>query len=190
MAPEQQQSKDQQAKDQQIKASIQKALDLAARCSASETSDNYEFLEEQVDQLEAQSREALKSRLDFKSLLAKLTSRKPLTPADLKTLELLIVGDAESYLKYESELAEWKTQLKRVLDQIAALQSSALDVDTLMRARALCREAHEVLADLVFYFDAKERVAKFQSATQGQIDADGYRVLAEIVQEMLTPDRT
>jgi hypothetical protein len=48
----------------------------------------------------------------------------------------------------------------------------------------LCREAREVLADLVFYFDAKERADKFQVATQGAIDADGYRFLAEIVSQM------
>jgi len=176
-------------RDQQIKASIKKALDLAVRCGASESSENYEFLEEHIDELEAQAREACQAKMDFASLLPKLAAGSPLTPADLKILEVLIVGDAEYYLKYESELDEWKAQLKRVLDQIAALQSSALDVEGLMHARALCREAHEVVSDLVFYFDAKERVAKFQSATQGQIDAEGYRFLTEIVREMLASDK-
>lgn len=179
-----------QAKEQQVRTSIQKTLDLAARCAASVTSDNYEFLEEQVDDLEAQATEAFHAKIDIKSLLSKLVAGGGLTPADLKTLELLIVGDAEYYLKYESELEEWRTRLRHVLDQIASLQTSALDVDTLMHARALCREAHEVLGDLVFYFDAKERVAKFQAATQGQIDAEGYRFLAGIVQEMLAPHKT
>jgi chromosome segregation ATPase len=175
--------------DQQIKASFEKALDLAARCDAAETSDNYEFLEQQIDELEAQAREAVHAKMDFKSLLAKLVGGLPLTPADLNSLELLIVGDAEYYLRYESEIEEWKTQLKRVLDQIANLQISAFDVDTLMHIRALCREAHEVLSDLVYYFDAKERIAKFKIATQGRIDPDGYRFLAEIVQEMLASDK-
>lgn len=179
-----------QAKDQQVKTSIKKTMDLAARCSTSESSDNYEFLEQQVDELEAQAREAFQAKMDFESLLPKLTVGGPLTPADLKTLELLIVGDAEYYLKYGSELGAWKAQLKRVLEQIATLQASALDLDSLMRARALCREAHEVLADLVFYFDAKERAAKFQAATQGQIDVEGYRFLTKIVREMLTSDKT
>ena|SRR5271163_493671 len=179
-----------QAKEQQVRTSIQKTLDLAARSAASETSDNYEFLEEQVDELEIQATEAFHAKIDFKSLLSKLVAGAGLMPADLKTLELLIVGDAEYYVKYESELEEWKTQLRRVLDQIASLQASTLDVDTLMHARALCREAHEVLADLVFYFDAKERAAKFLAATQGQIDAEGYRFLAGIIQGMLASDKT
>lgn len=175
--------------DEQLRASFKKALDLAARCDASETSDNYEFLEEEIDELEAHARKAVHAKLDFKSLLPKLVAGVPLTPDDLKTLELLIVGDAEYYLKYESEVEEWKAQLKRVLDQIASLQTSPLDADNLMHARALCREAHEVLSDLVYYFDAKERAAKFQAATQGQIDPEGYRFLAEIVQEMLASDK-
>jgi hypothetical protein len=179
----------QDVKDQQIKASIKKTMDSAARCSASESSDNYEFLEEQIDELEAQAREAFQRRMDFASLVPKLAAGSPLSPADLKTLELLIVGDAEYYLKYESEVEEWRTQLKRVLDQIAGLQSSALDVEGLMHARALCREAHEVVSDLVYYFDAKERVAKFQSATQGKIDAEGYRFLTGIIREMLASDK-
>jgi hypothetical protein len=179
-----------QAKEQQVRTSIRKTLDLAARCAASETSDNYEFLEQQVDDLEAQATEAFHAKIDVESLLSKLVASGPLTPPDLKSLELMIVGDAEYYLKYESEFEEWKTQLKRVLGQIANLQASAFDVDTLMQARALCREAHEALADLVFYFDAKERAAKFQTVTQGQIDAEGYRFLAEVVQGMLASDKT
>src|SRR5271165_3188808 len=97
-------------RDQQIKASIKKALDLAVRCGASESSENYEFLEEHIDELEAQAREACQAKMDFASLLPKLAAGSPLTPADLKILEVLIVGDAEYYLKYESELDEWKAQ--------------------------------------------------------------------------------
>src|ERR1700678_2806270 len=178
-----------QAKEQQVRTSINKTLDLAARSSANESTDNYEFLEEQVDELEVQAKEAFHAKIDFKPLLAKLVAGGGLTSADLKALELLIVGDAEYYVKYESEMEEWKAQLKRVLDEIASLQTSTLDVDGLMRLRALCREAHEVLADLVFYFDAKERAAKVQAATQGKIDTDGYRFLTEIVRRALTSDK-
>jgi chromosome segregation ATPase len=175
--------------EEQIRTSIKKTQELAERCRGSESSDNYESLEEQVDELEERATEAVHSKTDLKSLLSKLRSRTPLMPSDLKALELLIVGDAESYLKYESELEEWKAQLKRVLDQIAAIQGSEFDVESLMHMRALCREAHEVLADLVFYFDAKERAEKFKIATQGQLDAEGYGFLAEIVQSQPNSDK-
>ncbi len=174
---------------EQIQAAVKKTQELAARCSASETSDNYEFLEVQIDELESQAQQAFRSKVDFASLLSKLRGLKPLTPGDVKTLELLIVGDAEYYVKYESELDEWRAQLRRVLEQIANLASSALDVDGLMHLRALCREAHEVLADLVFYFDARDRAAKFQATTQGPINNDGYRFLADIVRDMISSSK-
>jgi hypothetical protein len=178
-----------QAQHEQIRAGIQNALDLASRCRSDETSENYEFLEEQLDQVGAQARQALLLTLDLDALLAKLDARQSLTPSDLKTLELLIVGDAESYLKYESELAEWKKQLTSVLEGIAKLAKSDLDVDGVMQLRALCREAHESLSDLIFYSDAKERAAKFNASTAGPIDAEGYLFLAQIVRDMLRTDR-
>ena len=178
-----------QAQEQRIKTGIQNALDLASRCRSAGTSENYEFLEEQMDQIDAQARHALLLKLDLDALLEKLDARQSLTPSDFKTLELLIVGDAESYLKYESELAEWKAQLTRVLDQIGGLAKSDLDLDGVLQLRALCREAHESLSDLIFYFDAHERAAKFKASTSGPMDADGYIFLAQILRDMLRADR-
>ena len=173
----------------QLGPSIQQTLDLASRCTRAETSDNYGALSDQVEELEGQAREAFQSKMDFAGLLPKLKSGNPLTPSDLRTLELLIVGDAESYVEDEPEVEHWKSELQRVLGEIGKLQPAAFDVDGLMHLRALCREAREALADLVFYFDAKERTAKFRAATQQPIDPEGYRVLAQIVEAMLTSDK-
>jgi hypothetical protein len=168
-----------------IKTAIDKALQLAHAAVENETSENYELLGDQIEELEGQSREAFQSKMDFASLLPKLEKAKPLTPTDLKTLELLIVGDAEYYLKYETELNEWRQECKRILSDIAGLRSSELDVDGLMHLRALCREARRVLPDLFFYFEQKERAAHFEAATKGTIDQKGYRVLATMVKNML-----
>jgi hypothetical protein len=173
----------------QVSAAIQKTLEFSSRCQRAETSDNYGALEDQVGDLEGRAREAFQSQVNMAALLPKLQERKPLTADDMKTLELLMVGDAESYLKYETEVEHWKDELRRVLSEIGKLQTSLLTVDDLMHLRALCREAREALADLVFYFDAKERIAKFQAATTGSIDAEGYRVLAEIVTAMVSSDK-
>jgi hypothetical protein len=174
---------------QSVSTAINKALEMAARCTAQETSDNYGLLEDELGRVEAVAQEYFHSKLDVTGLLSKLQRSKPLTPADLKTLELLIVGDAESYLKYETEFEHWKSELKRALDEIAGMRGAEPDVDGLMHLRTLCREAQEALTDIVFYLDAKERASKFQEATRGPIDAEGYRVLAEIVREMLVLDR-
>ncbi len=173
----------------QVAASIRTALDQADRCAATETSDNYDFLESQIDIVEEQARQAVKSQLDIASLLPKLKEQKPLGPAELKTLELLIVGDAEYFLKYEADLDRWKEDANQLIAEIKNMQSSPLDVDGLMHLRALCQELRRVLPNIVYYLDQKERAAKFQESTKGPIDAEGYRVLAEMVTAIISSDQ-
>jgi len=176
-----------------VNETIQKTLALASRCTQVETSDNYGLLGDQVEELEAQAREVFQSTMGFGSLLPKLKSGKPLSPTDLKTLELLIVGDAESFLKYETEFDHWKSEIQQLVGEISKLQSglqgSGLDVDGLMHLRALCGEVRRVLPAIVYYLDQKERASKFQEATRGPIDAEASRVLAEIVEQMLVSDK-
>jgi len=174
------------ANDPQIPAVIKSVQDQATRCAAAETSDNYGDLDAQVETLEGQARETIQSKLAISSLLPKLKDRKPLTPEDLKTLELLIVGDAESFVKYEADLASWKERANQLLGEIGQLQSSSLDVDGLMHLRALCQELRRVLPSIVYYLEEKERAAKFQDAIKGPLDAEGYRALHEIVEAMAT----
>jgi hypothetical protein len=173
----------------QLNTMIQKTLELASRCAQAETSDNYGLLGDQVGELEDQAREAFQSKMNFGSLLPKLKAGKPLTPADLKTLELLIVGDAEYFLKYETEFDHWKSEVKQLIGEISKLQSGEVDVDGLMHLRALCAEVRRVLPAVVYYLDQKERTGKFQEATHGPIDAEGDRALAEIVEHMLASDK-
>jgi hypothetical protein len=104
-------------------------------------------------------------------------------------LELLIVGDAEYLLKYETEFDHWKSEIQQLLGGMSKLQSSNLDADGLMHLRALCAEVRRVLPAVVYYLDQKERASKFQQATQGPIDAEASRVLVEIIEQMLVSDK-
>jgi len=173
----------------QVTTSIGAAIEQANRSAATETSDTYDELGAQVSTLERQAYQAVKSQLDIVSLLPKLREAKPLGPSELKTLELLIVGDAEYFLKYDADLDRWKEEVNQLMAEIAKLQSSRLDVDGLMHLRALCQELRRVLPNIVYYLDQKERTAKFHEATKGTIDTEGYRVLAEMVTAMISSDR-
>ncbi len=172
----------------QVATSISAAIDQANRCAATETSDSYDELGARVSTLEGRAHQAVKSQLDIASLLPRLKESKPLGPAELKTLELLIVGDAEYFLKYEADLDRWKGEVSQLIAEIANLQSSQLDVDGLMHLRALCQELRRVLPNIVYYLDQKERTSKFHEATSGSIDKEGYRVLAEMVTAMISSD--
>jgi hypothetical protein len=170
-----------------VKTTIKAALDQAARCVASETSENYDALDALAQTLDGQAREALQSKLDLASLLPKLKQQKPLTPDDLKTLELLIVGDSESFVKYESDLPHWKAEVQRLVNELNGV--TAADVDGLLHVRAVCQEMRRVIPDVVYYLDDKERIERFRNATAGPLDAEGYRALAEIVTAMISSDK-
>ena len=169
-----------------VKTTIKAALEQAARCVASETSENYDALDALAQTLDGQAREALQSKLDLASLLPKLKQQKPLTPDERKTLELLIVGDSESFVKYESDLPHWKAEVQRLVNE---LNGVAADVDGLLHVRAVCQEMRRVIPDVVYYLDDKERIERFRNATAGPLDAEGYRVLAEIVTAMISSDK-
>jgi len=92
-------------------------------------------------------------------------------------------------MKYEADLDRWKGEVSQLMAEVAKLQSLRLDVDGLMHLRALCQELRRVLPDIVYYLDQKERVNKFHEATNGSIDTEGYRVLAEMVTAIISSDR-
>jgi hypothetical protein len=149
---------------QDLNTTIQQTVELASHCTQAETLDNYEAFGDRVEELEAQAREEFQSKMDFASLLPKLKAGSPLTPSDLKTLELLIVGDAEYFLKYETEFDHWKSEIEQLIGEISKLQSSDPDVDGLMHLRALCSEVRRVLPAVVYYLDQKERAKQVQGS--------------------------
>jgi hypothetical protein len=180
------------ASAQQVAAKLGKTLDIAARCFEAELGEGYEALNEEVSELEALAREAFQAKLSdtFKPVLEKLKKGQSLTPDELKMLELLIVGDAEYYLRSENNIENWKAQVRSLIEQIRGIQASQLeDVDGLMRLRAICREALELLPHVAFYLEEKERVHKFQEATSQPLDPEAGQAIAEIIQEKLDSDQ-
>ncbi len=127
--------------------------------------------------MEALAREAFQAKLSntFKPVLEKLKKGQSLTPDELKMLELLVLGDAEYYLRAENDIENWKTQVD--------------DVDGLMRPGAVCRETLELPPRLAFYLGEKERVRKFQEATSQPLDSEAGQVIAEIIQKKLDSDQ-
>jgi hypothetical protein len=178
------------AENQEVSAKVGEALDLAARCFQAEKSDGYESLAEQLEELEASAREGFQHHTDYKSLVYNLEKGNPLTPDELKTLKLLMVGDADYYLKYDDNFDRCESELKKIVEGIRTLQSSELDVDGLMHLRVLCREACSVARPTAFYLEQKERVRKFEEATRDGIDRESGQFLANIIKSMMNSSTT
>jgi hypothetical protein len=174
------------AEYQDVSAKTGETLDLAARCFEAENSEGYRVLIEQLEELETLARENFQNHADYKSLVSKLENGAPLTPDDLNTLKLLMVGDADYYLKYDDDFARSESELKEIVEGIRKLQSGNLDVDGLMHLRVLCREACSVARPTAFYLEQKERVRKFEDATRDGIDRESGRILADIIRRLMT----
>ena len=105
-------------------------------------------------------------------------------------LNLLIVGEAKYYVKHENDLENWRGELARLIEEIERIEAGgANDVDRLLHIQALCRDARHILPDITFYYSEKERLARFETATSGQIDAEKGRILADVIRAMMESDK-
>jgi hypothetical protein len=172
----------------EVSKKMGEALDLATRSLQAENSEGYDELREELEELETLAKRSFVNHNNYKSLLTKLENGTSLTPEELNTLKLLMVGDAEYYMKYDDDFDRSESELKRILEEIRKLQSTDLDVDGLMHLRVLCREASSVAKPTVFYLEQKERVGKFEAATRDGIDPESGKFLASLVNSMMSQD--
>lgn len=175
-----------------VEAKIDELLKQSDQALKNESEANYQEFQVQIYDLEGLAREAFQAKLGdlYWPILAKLEEGKALTTAEQEVLELLIVGEAKYYLRYENDVNLWKNELKRLLEEIKRQQAAGLDeIDSLMRLRALCRETFRVLPDLAYYFRERERIHKFEQATEGAIDDETRRALANLIKEMIESDK-
>jgi len=178
------------ADNKEVSAKIAEALGWADRCFQAENSEGYEGLNEQLEELETLAKKSFETHADYKMLLGKLEMGASLTPDELNTLKLLLVGDADYYLKYDDDFDRSESELKKIVDEIRKLPLSDLDVDGLMHLRVLCREACSVARPTAFYLEQKERVGKFEQATRDGIDRESGKFLANLIKSMMSLDNS
>ena len=177
---------------QDVDAKINEVLEGAALTFRDENESRYEEFQSQINNLEGVAREAFQTKLDdmYWPILAKLEEGQPLTAAEHNILELLMVGEAKYYLRSEQDVELWRGEIKRQLEELKKQQALGLDeIDSLMRIRAVCREALRVLPDMAYYFREQERVRRFDEMTQNAIDVETRRSLANLIKEMMGSDQ-
>lgn len=172
------------ADNAEIAGKMSEALNTAGQCSSTETIESYSQLAARLQELDSLAARSLRSHVASQPILAKLQQGASLTPDELQVLRLLIVGDADQYLKYDDDFEDAKTELKKILDEIQALASLDSNLDSLMHLRVLCREAASSLGPVLYYLEQKERVHNFEEHTRGPLSADAARILAGIVRNM------
>jgi len=169
-----------------VVAQIESLLAAAARAGADATTQNYDALLQQLQDLGELAHITCEMNLDHRELVRKLRDGQTLSPDEMNTVRLLLVGDADYYLKYDEEFDRCRDEVKKIIGEIERFKSGELGVDGLMHVSTLCREASNLLALAQHYLDARERVRRFEATTAGGLDRDTGRTLAGIIEGMFT----
>jgi hypothetical protein len=174
------------ARDQEVVAKLQQALNTAARCASAETARNYEILSEELQDLRSAVTHSCRSHADCRSLLDNLRAGNSLSAEEMATLRLMIVGDADYYLKYDEEFRRCNDDLHRLLSELKGFEADELDLDGLMHLDVLCQDACKMLTMAGHYLEQRDRVRSFEEATQGPLDQETGRSLATVISGMVS----
>jgi hypothetical protein len=169
---------------QDVIAQLDGTLAAAARCTADETAQNYDTLGQELRDLGEAAYLTCEMHVDYRALVRKLRAGDTLSPEEMTTVRLLMVGDADYYVKYDEEFERCKAETGKIIGEIERFKSAELGVDGLMHLSTLCREAGNLLALTQHYLDARERVRRFEASTAGTLDRDTARTLAGIIEGM------
>ena len=165
---------------------------VASEALGSDNSQKFEEFDLQVRELESMAHEAFQAKYDniFKDIVVKLEKGIDLSNEEFNLLKLLIVGDAEYYIKYENDLKNWQNELARLAAEIGNLESNNLDnTDNLLHMQALCRDARGVLPEITHYYREKERIARFEAAASSPVDDESKKIMADVVKSMISSDK-
>ena len=151
-----------------------------------DTGDMYSRLSTIFGELDQYLREYLQELTgdDVKKIIKKLKGSDSITAQDLDLVALWLVGDANYYVKHENNFKDWTKELKRLMDEINACNVDNPNADTVAKLRSLFRDASRVVADIFYYAEQKDRIAKFTESTQ-EIDADERGLLARLLEQKL-----
>jgi len=172
--------------NQEVAATLQQAFEAAARCASEETTKNYDDLAQDLVELEKVAKEACAGHADCQALIAKLRAGTALSADEMATLRLLMVGDADYYIKYDEELDRCKTEVTKIIAEMQRLQTGELTADALMHLSVLSLEGRILLELTRHYFEAQDRIRRFDTATSVGIDHDAATALVRIIQGMTT----
>ena len=165
---------------------------VASEALGSDNSQNFEEFDRQVRELESMAREAFQAKYNnvYKDIIVKLEKGTNLSSEEFEILKLLVIGDAEYFIKYENDLQNWKDELARLTAEIEKLESDDLDnVDNLLHMQALSRDVRNVLPAITFYYREKERIARFETAAAGPVDDESKKIMADVIKSMISSSK-
>src|SRR5438046_10467160 len=118
---------------QDVVVRVEDALAAATRCASDETAQNYDTLAQELQDLGELARLSCQSHDHYGALIGKLRAGDALSPDEMAKVRLLIVGDADYYVKYDEELDRCKAELAEIVSEVERLKQGEIRVDTHMQ---------------------------------------------------------
>ena len=123
---------------------------------------------------------------DVAAIIGKLENNQPLTEAEKQTVKLWMVGDAEGYVKSETNFQEWLQEYRRLMDVIAAWESKTASIQEMVEVHGVLEDAIKLADAVAHYLEDQERVARFENAMT-VMNAEDNKFIAGMLKTMLTP---
>lgn len=169
---------------------LDRMLQSAEQAVGNEQVMAYEELSRHIGSLDDMARELFQRSFVnyYRDIAQKLDRGEQMTSEDIEAVRLLLVGDAKFYLKFENNYEDWRSELRRLMSELAALkQKETLSGTDMLQVQALCRDVRNVLPDLTNYLRERERVERFENTVKGgSLDSNTAQFLASMIREMIS----
>lgn len=121
------------------------------------------------------------------TIIGKLEAEKALSSEDLKTLRLWIIGDAESYTRMENNFSDWLKEFKRLASVLKDYEGKEPSPDDLVKLHGILEDAARVAYDISNFLEKKQRIAKFEQATQNPASLDSETLSRVLKAKLASP---
>ncbi len=163
-------------------AGIQQAYDGALQ---RESPDEFGFVEQQINRLEATVREMQQEMwsAEARQAIEHIEDAQPLTPDDVAVIRAFLISDAEGYVANENNFRDWTCELARLLDEISR-RTATVDRESIADLRGVLKDAIRLVPDIRNYLEEKHRIRQFNTALQS-LDKPSRDMIGRILREQL-----
>jgi hypothetical protein len=169
---------------------VANAESIAELCFSSDSADQCDTLDQIIHDIDSLARESVQAQLtdELLRIAAKLEAGSRPTEEEERLIEIVIIGAGAEYIATENNVADWKAEIRRLIEELRLRATDQPDLDALLRVRALCRDAIGVLPDLRHWMEESGRVRRFRESAGGN-DPERGPVLAGFIRSALASKR-